>query len=89
MCYVRNFNLIFSIYNLYFKHTGIGYIACIMRGIAQQCDAAKRSSDVTRDLSPSQRHLVHVQKFQLMDNAVRPSQYWPTIVADQQRSVVS
>jgi len=56
--------------------------------MSQQCDATKRDSDVTRDLSASQRHLVHVQKFQMMDNAVRPSQYWPTIVADQQRSVV-
>jgi len=38
-------------------------------------------------LSASQRHLVHVQKFQMMDNAVQPTQRWPTIVADLQRFV--
>jgi len=57
--------------------------------ICQQCDTARRGSAVSRHSSSSQRHLVHVQKFQMMDNAVQPSQHRPTIVADLQRSAVS
>ena len=60
----------------------------VVQLICEQCDVTGRADDEAHGggLSASQRHLVHVQKFQMMDNAVQPSQRRPTIVADLQRS---
>lgn len=45
----------------------------------------KRSSD---GVTNSHRHLVDVQKFQMMDSAVQPSSHIPPLLAENERRVL-
>ena len=88
----RNLSLCLCLFYAYVlgSKTQLNTVCNMTQIICEQCNAASRGSEMARGSSTSsQRHLVHVQKFQMMDNAVQPSQRRPTIVADQQRSQIS